>query len=127
MHLEKIRTSSRTTHLFGMLKGNTGIGSEAWARMSICLSLKQRGIPNPDEYNLDGTEFTLERLFPHNRGIYIALLASRLKEDGLDQETYLAEMARAHLNRGAISLKQRINNFADIHGFMGEMGAGALK
>lgn len=124
MHLETVRASSRTTHLFGMLKTTTGIGSEAWARLSICLSLRQKGIPNPDEYNREGSEFAPSRLFPADEKMYLALMLYRLRQDKLDPETYLGEMTRAHLNRGAISLKQRIDNLFDIYGFLSEMGLG---
>ena len=127
MQLEKIKVSSRTTHLFGMLKTTTGIGPEAWARLSICLSLRQKGIPNPDEYNKEGSEFTQSRLFPVDEKIYLALMINRLRQDKLDPETYLSEMVRAHLNRGAISLKQRINNLFDVYGFIDEMKAGTVQ
>ena len=107
-----------------MLKSSTSVGPEAWARISLCLSLKQKGIPNPDEYNRDGTEFLISNLFSYDKKIYLALIVNRLKQDGLDPETYLDEMTRAHINRGAISLKQRINNLFDVYGFMDEMNIG---
>lgn len=121
LHFNKIKTSTRTTHLFGRLKTSTGIGPEAWARISICLSIKQRGIPNPDEYNTNGTIFSPSRLFAFDEKMYLALMINRLKQDRLDPQTYLDEMTRAHLNRGAISVKQRINGLTDIYGFMDEM------
>lgn len=127
MNLEKIKASSRTTHLFGMLKTSTGVSGEPWARLSICLSLGQSGIPNPDEYNRDGTEFTPSGLFAQDEKLYLALLLDRLMQDGLDPETYLNEMARAHLNRGAISLKQRVGSLSDMYGFMDEMRVGGTK
>ena len=110
-----------------MLKTTTGIGPEAWARLSICLSLRQKGIPNPDEYNKEGSEFAPSRLFPVDEKIYLALMINRLRQDKLDPETYLSEMVRAHLNRGAISLKQRINNLFDVYGFLDEMKAGTVQ
>ena len=125
MHLEKIRISSRTTHLFGMLRTTTGIGPEAWARLSICLSLRQRGIPNPDEYNMEGSEFAPSRLFPTDEKLYLALIINRLRQDGLDPDTYMGDMMRAHINRGAISLKQRIDGLFDIYGFLDEMKQGS--
>lgn len=121
MEFDKIKISSRSTHLFGMLKNSTGVGSEAWARTSICLSIKQKGIPNPDEYNSDGSEFLPSKLFDYKEKLYLALMINRLKHDRLDPEVYLNEMTRAHLNRGAISLKQRISNLFDMYRFMDEM------
>lgn len=122
MQLKSIRASSRSTHIFGMLKTATGIGPEPWARLSICMSLKQRGIPNPDEYNMNGTEFQATRLFSSNERLYHALIINRLIRDGMDPESYLVDMTRAHLNRGAISLKQRINGLFDVYKFIREMG-----
>ena len=83
------------------------------------MSLKQQGIPNPDEYNRAGSELTLEALFGENRPVYTALVLSRLRQDGLDPEHYLNEMIRAHLNRGAISLKQRVSGIADFYRLVG--------
>lgn len=105
-----------------MLRTSTGIGPEAWARTSICLSLTQKGIPNPDEYNKEGSEFSPGRLFEGRDSIYLALMINRLRQDGLDPNSYLAEMTRAHLNRGAISLKQRVDRISDLYRFMEEMG-----
>ena len=121
LNFDKIKASTRTSHLFGMLKNSTGIGPEAWARLAICISIKQKGIPNPDEYNVTDAEFSPSRLFAHNEKLYLALMINRLKQDNLDPKIYLNEMTRAHLNRGAISLKQRINNTINIYRFMNEM------
>ncbi len=127
MQFENIRASSRTTHLFGMLRYSTAVEPEAWARLSLCLSIKQRGIPNPDEYNKKGSEFEPARLFAGDENMYLALMINRLNQDGLDPETYLGEMTRAHLNRGAISLKQRIDGLSDVYGFVREMNPGKFR
>jgi len=121
LHFSKFRASTRTTHTFGMLKTSTSINAEAWARISICLSIKQKGIPNPDEYNKEGTLFSPSELFGGDERIYLALMINRLRQDRLDPAIYLAEMTRAHLNRGAISLKQRVNSLTDIYDLMNEM------
>ena len=105
-----------------MLKGSTNIGPGAWARLSICMSIKQKGMPNPDEYNTDGSELAPSKLFPYNQNLYLALMINRLKQDKLDPETYLNEMTRAHLNRGAISIKQRVNKPTDIYNLVEAMG-----
>ena len=120
MKFSNTRVSSRTTNLFGMLKTSTGLTPNILARFAICLSLQQRGIPNPDEYNKDGSEFAPAVLFGHHESLYLALMINRLKEDGLDPEYYLAEMTRAHLNRGAIGLKQRVNNLTDFYDLVKE-------
>ena len=119
LRLDNIRMSSRSTNLIAQLKHSTGLPTETLARFALCMSLKQQGIPNPDEYNRAGSELTLEALFGENRPIYTALVLSRLRQDGLDPKHYLNEMIRAHLNRGAISLKQRVSGIADFYRLVG--------
>ena len=120
----RIKVSSRTTHLFGILKATTGLTSHVLARFAICLSIKQQGIPNPDEYNRDGSEFAPAVLFGEHESMYLALMIKRLKHDRLDVDHYLDEMTRAHLNRGAIGLKQRINDLSDFYDLVKEENLG---
>ena len=115
-----VRISSRSTHLFGALRSGTGLGPEPCARLSLCLSLRQRGVPNPDEYNTDGSEFAPKRLFGGDESLYLALMMHRLRSDRLDAE-YLGEMTRAHINRGAISLKQRVSDASDVFDLHGQV------
>lgn len=109
-----IKVSSRTTHLFAMLRTSTGMGHDVLARFALCLSLGQRGMPNPDEYNAGGSTLVPSEVFGADEGIYMALLIDRLREDGLDPVTYLGPMSAAHINRGAISLKQRVSRASDL-------------
>ena len=120
MRFGKIRASSRTTHIFGMLRATTGLPPEVLARFSLCLSLGQRGVPNPDEYNRDGSEMSPDAVFGGHEKIYMALVRGRIRADGLDPGTYLDEMIRAHLNRGAIGLKQRVGGLADFEKMISE-------
>ena len=118
--LGDVKISSRSTHMFGMLRTSTGMGPEPCARLALCLSLRQRGMPNPDEYNKDGSEFTPKRLFGGDENLYLALMTHRLRSDGLGAE-HLGAMTRAHINRGAISLKQRISDTSDIFNLYSEI------
>ena len=122
LKFSRIRVSSRSTHAFGMLKSSTGLTPNILARFCICLSIKQRGIPNPDEYNKDGAELAPAVLFGEHEPVYLALVINRLKQDGLDPEHYLDEMTRAHLNRGAIGLRQRIDGLSDFYDLIKEEG-----
>lgn len=103
-----------------MLGASTGLDHITLARLSLCLSLRQQGIPNPDEYNLDGGRITIETLFGIHDKEYRALFICRLKKDRLDIDTYLNEMIRSHINRGAIGLKQRIKSLSDINNLIQE-------
>lgn len=116
MRFDKIRLSSRATHAFGMLKISTGLEPTVLSRFALCLSVSQEGIPNPDEYNKGGSELAPDALFGEHRQVYLALMINRLRRDGLDEEHYLNEMVRCHINRGAIGLKQRIKTLSDFAG-----------
>ena len=100
--------------MFGMLKSSTGLEPPALSRFAICLSLRQEGVPNPSEYNKNGSEFSSSTLFGEYEQLYLALIIQRLVNDKLDPETYLDDMVRSHLNRGAIGLRQRIRSISDF-------------
>ena len=111
----RIRTSTRSTRLLGDMKMRTGLTPNLLARFAICLSIKEKSIPNPDEFNKDGSELAPNVLFGEHESIYLALMLNRLKQDKLDPEIYLDEMTRAHLNRGVIALRPRINDLSDFY------------
>src|SRR3972149_5694698 len=111
----RLRTSTRSTRLLGDMKMRTGLTPNILARFAICLSIKEKSIPNPDEFNKDGSELAPNVLFGERESIYLALMLNRLKQDRLDPEIYLDEMTRAHLNRGVIALRPRINDLSDFY------------
>ena len=87
-----------------MLKIKTGLTPNILARFAICMSLKDRSIPNPDEFIQEGSELTANVLFGEHEQIYHALMINRLKKDELDPELYLNNMTRAHLNLSLIHI-----------------------
>ena len=56
MKFSRVRVSTRSTNMLSMLKARTGLTPNISARFAICLSLKDRSVPNPDEYNEEGSE-----------------------------------------------------------------------
>ena len=106
--------STRSQSLLGNLKHKTGLPINVLARFSICLSLNDKTIPNPDIYPEDGMELLPHILFGKYNKIFIMLMTSRLKSEKLDPSTYLNKMLRAHLNRGASLLKPRISDIGDF-------------
>ena len=115
MKFSRIRMSSRSQRIFGDLRIKTGLTPNLLARFAICMSLKEKSIPNPDEYNEEGSELAPNVLFGEYEEVYLALLLNRLKQDGLDSEVYLNKMMRTHLNRGAIALGPRIKDLSDFY------------
>ncbi len=115
MKFSRIRISSRSAMLLGSLKHITGLTPNITARFAFCMSLKERSIPNPDEYNEEGTEISPTVLFGDHEKIYHTLMINRLKKDKLDPELYLNKMTRAHINRGVIALHPRIKHLSDFY------------
>ena len=115
MQFNRIRFSRRGQHLLGTLKHRTGLGINVMARYALCLSLKDPSIPNPDEFDETGMEILPSVLFGEYENIYMALMLERLHKDRLDPKLYLHKMTRAHLNRGASALFQRIHDLSDFY------------
>ena len=115
LKFNSITTSSRIQKNLGIMKSKTGLTPNISLRFALCMSLKDPSIPNPDEYNQEGSKLEPAVLFGAHEPIYLALMLNRLKKDGLDPELYLQKMTRAHLNRGAIALWPRINDLSDFY------------
>ena len=115
MKFSRIRISTRSQQLLNKLKSKTGLTPKILARFAICMSLKERSIPNPDEFNTGGSELSPNVLFGEHEQMYHLLISHRLQKDKLDTELYLNEMTRAHLNRGVIALSPRINDLSDFY------------
>ena len=115
MEFGRIHTSVRTRGILSSLKTKTGITPNILSRFGICLSLKDPSMPNPDEFDENGSEFYPGTLFGEHEQMYLALILDRLHHDKLDPELYLPRMIRAHINRGVIALKPRINDISSFY------------
>ena len=80
----------------------------------ICLSLRDKTIPNADIYDENGMELTLHVLFGEYGKIFDVIMRQRLEDDKLDYNKYSDRMLRAHLNRGANMLYPRIDDLEDF-------------
>ncbi len=111
--------------MLGNLKSKTGLTPNILARFALCLSLKDPSIPNPDEFDENGSEFYPATLFGEHEQMYLALMLDRLNRDKLDpeaminekisKENFLQRMTRAHINRGVIALRPRINDVSNFY------------
>ena len=115
MEFNRLRTSSRSRVLLGYVSNRTNLTSNIAGRFAICLSLKDPSVPNPDEYDENGTEILPSVLFGEYENLFKALLIKRLQQDNLDPEIYLNKMLRAHFNRGVSALFPRIKSLADFN------------
>ena len=115
MKFSRVITSTVTQRDLGIIKTRTGLTPNILLRFAFCMSLKDPSIPNPDEYNQEGSVLTPNVIFGEYEPIYLALMLNRLKHDKLDPEIYLHKMTRAHLNRGTKALFPRIHDLSDFY------------
>jgi DNA sulfur modification protein DndE len=77
------------------------------------------GIPKPEAYSTDGSEFNRYTLMGEWDPLIVALLKERCAADGLplDDES-LVKQFRAHLNRGVELLYARVRGLSDLVGLL---------
>lgn len=112
-------TSSKSQVLLGRLKSKTGLTPNLLARFAICLSIRESSVPNPSEYDRDGSTLEPAVLFGEYEQLYLGLMRNRLEKDN-HPESELTEMTRCHLNRGVITLNARIENLGDFYELVNE-------
>ena len=114
LRFNRLKMSYRSQNLMGQLKKKTGLTPNVLGRFAICLSLNDPSLPNPDEFDENGSEIHPSVLFGEHDDMFMALMRQRLEEDGLDPGRYLSRMVRAHFNRGTIALFARIQDISDV-------------
>ena len=114
MSFNRIRISKSATVRLSMLKGRTGLTPNILCRIGLCLSLSDPSIPDPQRFDENGQEFTRYTLTGEWDTFFIALLKERLLKDGLDLDKNLLPQFRAHLNRGAITLFDKVKDLGDL-------------
>ncbi len=97
------------------LKARVGLTPNLLCRLGFCLSLAERGIPDPHLYGeSQAREFNRYTLTGQWDVFFFALLRERLVQDGLNPETDLEAYFKAHLSRGVLMLYQRLKNLEDL-------------
>src|SRR3989304_3330908 len=114
MSFNRIRISKAATVRLSMLKGRTGLTPNILCRIGLCLSLSDPSIPDPQRFDENGQEFNRYTLTGEWDTFFIALLKERLLKDGLDLDKNLLPQFRAHLNRGAITLFDKVKDLGDL-------------
>lgn len=115
MSFNKVRISKIASVRLSILKGRTGLTPNILCRIGFCLSLSEPSIPNPDDYDENGKEFNRYTLTGEWDKLFIALLKERLLSDGLDIKKDLIPQFKAHLNRGAIILFEKVKDLGDLY------------
>jgi len=114
MSFNRIRISKPATVRLSMLKGRTGLTPNILCRIGLCLSLSDPSIPDPQRFDEEGQEFNRYTLPGEWAGFFMALLKERLLHDRLDLEKDPLPQFRAHLNRGAIALFDKVKDLSDL-------------
>lgn len=103
MPLDTIKISKNGRDQLLTLKRRTKIGTwNVLCRWGLCVSLAEASVPRAvaDEHD-NVLEIELSTLFGEYQGVYLALLKSRCKQDGLDlDDETLHVQLRLHVHRG---------------------------
>jgi len=114
MSYNRIRLSKSATNRLSLLKGRIGITPNILCRVGFCLSLRDPIVPNAENYDEEGQEINRYTLTGEWDKFFVALLKERLIKDGLDINRDLFSQLRAHMNRGAISLYDKVKTLEDF-------------
>ena len=119
MKLNRIYISEDSRSKLSILKGRTGLLPNVLCRLGLSLSLIESGIPKPDDYPTDGSEFNRYTLMGEWDALIVALLKERCAADGLElDDDSLANQFRGHLNRGVGLLYGRVKGLSDLVGLL---------
>lgn len=110
----RLRLSIDTTRKFQVMKARTGLTPNVLSRFALCYSLNDPFPLDPSEYDEEGQELNRSTLLGEWNLIYISLLKQRLSKDGLDPEKDLYDQLRAHIDRGAFSIYNRVKSLSDL-------------
>ncbi len=116
MRFNKIILDKRISQKLSILKGRTGLTPNVLCRFGLILSLKDPTVPDPKWYKQDGQELMRHVLLGDLDTVLICLFNQRAYKDGfnLQDEKLLRELFRAHVNRGAELLYNRIKRLEDF-------------
>jgi DNA sulfur modification protein DndE len=121
MQIIKIRVSEEADQRLRYLKAKTGLTPNLLCRFGFCLSLREPGIPNIDDYQENSSrEFNRYTLTGQWDSLFIALLKERCYKDGIP-ENELENQFKAHINRGILLFGQRVKSIEDINRLIQEL------
>ena len=122
MSYNRIRLSKNATNRLSLLKGKTGITPNILCRVGFCLSLRDPIVPRAENYDEEGQEINRYTLTGEWDKFFVALLKERLLQDGLDLNIDFFSQLRAHMNRGAISLYDKVKTLEDFQDLLSGEG-----
>ncbi|MEZ0322815.1 MAG: DNA sulfur modification protein DndE [Hydrogenothermaceae bacterium] len=116
MKFNRIILDKQVSKKLSILKGKTDLTPNILCRYGLMLSLKDHTIPDANLYKQDGQELARHVLLGDLDTIFISLFKQRAYKDGFDlkDEEQLLDLFRAHVNRGAEFLYNRVKDVKDI-------------
>jgi DNA sulfur modification protein DndE len=113
MKITRLRFTKEASNRLRAAAGKTGLTPNLLCRLGFCLSLAEPRVPNPEDYPEEEREFNRYTLLGEYDPLFVALLKERCHKDGVNMQL-LPDHFRAHMNRGAILLQQRVKSVADL-------------
>jgi DNA sulfur modification protein DndE len=109
----KFELDSASTQLLRTLKARTGFTHQYLCRLGLVLSLADRQVPDPAQYDREGTEFNRYTLTGEWDALFLAYLREWLQtvDAGAHDE---ADWFCAHMNNGLALLARRVRTLADV-------------
>jgi DNA sulfur modification protein DndE len=113
MKITRLRFTKEASNRLRFAAGKTGLTPNLLCRLGFCLSLAEPTVPNPADYPEEEREFNRYTLLGEYDPLFVALLKERCRKDGVSLEL-LPDYFRAHMNRGATLLQQRVKSVSDL-------------
>lgn len=121
----RLYLDARYSNRLRNLKGRTGLTTNLLCRIGFCLSVSDPLPLDADDYQQDGLELSRSTLLGEWDVGFEALLRQRLIEDGDALDGDLYDAWRAHMNRGAELVANRIRNLDDVVALLRPSRAGS--
>lgn len=115
----RLRLDARHTNRLRNLKGRTGLTTNLLCRIGFCLSLSDPLRVAATDYQPDGLELNRSTLLGEWDVAFEALLRQRLLDDGDELDGDLHDAWRAHMNRGAELVANRLRSVEDVVTLLG--------
>jgi len=114
MIFTRIRLAKDVTNRLKAMNSRAGLDANIICRLGLCFSLEDSKIANQKDWDEEGMEINRYTLLGDYEFIYLALVRERCMKDGFNPETELVSQLRAHMNRGAVMVMNRMKSIDDL-------------
>ena len=115
MKISRIRITNSSTIKLRGIQGRTGLTPNILLRVGFGLSLRDKAMINREDYPEDGMELNRYTLTGEYDAGYVALLQTWLIRHNVPiSDASMGAYFRAHLNKGATLLNNKIKSLTDL-------------